>query len=118
MNRLVILAVWAAFGLGLFGETASAQQYPTKAVRIIKPFAAGSGPDGVLRVVVEKLTRMWGQQVVVENRPGGNGFIGLEAAKKAPPDGYTLTQADDAHLALLPHLYKKSPTTSPRTSIR
>ena len=104
-----ILMICAALGLGLWAETASAQQYPTKPVRIITPFAAGSGPDSVLRVVGEKLTRAWGQQVIVENRPGGNGFIAIEAAKKAAPDGYTLVQMDDTHLALQPHLYKNIP---------
>ena len=90
--KLSILAACAAVGLGLFTGAASAQQsaqqYPTKPVRIITPFAAGSGPDSILRLVGEKLTKMWGQQVIVENRPGGNGFIGLEAAKKMPADGY------------------------------
>jgi tripartite-type tricarboxylate transporter receptor subunit TctC len=109
MKNFVILAVCTALGLGWFAEPASAQQYPTKPVRIITPFPAGSGPDSVLRVVGEKLTKMWGQQVIVENRPGGNGFIAIEAAKKAPPDGYTFVQVDDTHLALQPHLYKKIP---------
>jgi len=99
------LAAWLAFACGL----SSAQQYPAKPVRILTPFPGGSGPDAVLRVVGEKLTKLWGQQVVVENRPGANGFIAIEAAKKAPPDGYTLVQMDDTHLALQPHLYKKIP---------
>ena len=104
-----ILAACAAFGLGLFAEPASAQQYPTKPVRVITPFAAGSGPDSILRLVSEKLTKLWGQQVIVENRPGGNGFIGLEAAKRAPNDGYTFVQADEGHMSLNPLLYKKIP---------
>ena len=87
----------------------AAQQYPTKPVRIITPFPAGSGPDSVLRVIGEKLSKAWGQQVIVENRPGANGFIAIEAAKKAAPDGYTLVQMDDAHMALQPHLYKNIP---------
>ena len=99
------LAACLALACGL----SSAQQYPTKPVRILTPFPGGSGPDAVLRVVGEKLTKLWGQQVVVENRPGANGFIAIEAAKKAPPDGYTLVQMDDTHLALQPHLYKKIP---------
>jgi tripartite-type tricarboxylate transporter receptor subunit TctC len=113
-KKSAILAVCAAVGLGLFTGAASAQPYPTKPVRIITPFAAGSGPDSVLRVVGEKLTGIWGQQVIVENRPGGNGFIGLEAAKKAAPDGYTFVQADEGHMALNPHLYKKIPYDIPK----
>jgi tripartite-type tricarboxylate transporter receptor subunit TctC len=104
-----ILGACAAFGLCLLTHPASAQPYPSKPVRIVTPFAAGSGPDSVLRTVGEKLTRIWGQAIIIENRPGGNGFIGLEAAKKSPPDGYTLVQADEGHLALNPILYKKIP---------
>ena len=104
-----ILAACAAFGLGLFAEPASAQQYPTKPVRVITPFAAGSGPDSILRLVSEKLTKLWGQQVIVENRPGGNGFIGLEAAKRAPNDGYTFVPADEGHMSFNPLRYKKIP---------
>lgn len=108
-----LLAAWAALGLALFAGAAAARSqpasYPTKPVRIVTPFAAGSGPDGVLRVVGQKLSGLWGQQVVVENRPGGNGFIAIEAAKKAPADGYTLVQMDDTHMALQPHLYSKIP---------
>jgi tripartite-type tricarboxylate transporter receptor subunit TctC len=58
----------------------------------------------MLRVVGEKLGKTWGQQVVIENRPGVNGFIAIDAAKKAAPDGYTVAQMDDTHLALQPHL--------------
>ena len=109
MKIVSVLAACSVFGFGLFAELASAQQYPAKSVRIITPFAAGSGPDSVLRTAGEKLSKMWGQPVVVENRPGGNGFIGLQAAKQAPADGYTLVQADEGHLALNPLLYKKIP---------
>jgi tripartite-type tricarboxylate transporter receptor subunit TctC len=87
----------------------SAQQYPNKLVRIITPFSAGSGPDGVLRQVAEKMSRSLGQPVIIDNKPGGNGFIAFEAAKRSAPDGYTLVQMDDSHMALLPHLYKKVP---------
>src|SRR4030095_2513342 len=103
-----LLFIGAALTCAASGAV-DAQPFPTKPVRIITPFAAGSGPDSVLRVVGEKLTNVWGQQVIVENRPGGNGFIAIEAAKKAAPDGYTLVQMDDTHLALQPHLYKKIP---------
>ena len=88
---------------------AAAQPFPSKPVRIITPFPPGSGPDTVLRIIGEKLSNRWGQSVIVENRPGANGFIAIEAAKKAPADGYTLVQMDDAHQSLQPHLYKKIP---------
>jgi tripartite-type tricarboxylate transporter receptor subunit TctC len=88
---------------------ALAETYPARPVRIITPFPPGSGPDAVLRLIGDKLTRAWGQQVVVENRPGGNGFIALQAAKQAAPDGYTLVQVDNYHLVAHPHLYKKLP---------
>lgn len=88
---------------------AVAQSYPDKPVRIITPFPPGSGPDAALRLMGDKLAKSWGQQVVVENRPGGNGFIALQAAKAAAPNGYTLAQADSYHLAVHPHLYKNLP---------
>ena len=104
-----MLAACATVSMGLLAQPASAEDYPTRPVRVITPFAPGSGPNSVIRLVGEKLTQVWGQQVVVDNRPGGNGFIAIGAAKKADPDGYTLVQVDDTHMALQPHLYKKIP---------
>jgi tripartite-type tricarboxylate transporter receptor subunit TctC len=88
---------------------ATAQQFPTKPVRALVPYSAGSGPDAVLRDVGDKVSRAWGQQLIVENRPGANGWIAIEAAKKSAPDGYTLLQVDNTHMALQPHLYKQLP---------
>lgn len=88
---------------------AAAQPFPAKPIRIITPFSAGSGPDAMLRVVSEKMAADLGQAVVIDNRPGGNGFIAITAAKAAAADGYTMVQMDDAHMALLPHLYKNIP---------
>ena len=95
--------------VAVFAQPVLAQQYPAKPVKVLTPFPAGSGPDAVLRMVGDKLSKMWGHQVIVENRPGANGFIAIEAAKRSPPDGYTLVQADDAHVAVQPHLYKNIP---------
>ncbi len=97
----------AALAVATLAPPASAQQFPLKPVKVITPFPAGSGPDAALRIVGDKLGRAWGQQVVVENRPGANGFIAIEAAKKAAPDGYTLVQMDSAQLTAHPHLYQK-----------
>ena len=80
----------AAAALALVAVQATAQTYPTKPVRIIVPFAAGGGSDIVTRVLAQKLTESWGTTVVVENRPGAGGNIGMEVAAKSPPDGHTL----------------------------
>ncbi len=107
MKRLNAALAAAALALASFAPPSFAQQYPTKPVRVITPFPAGSGPDSVVRLVADKLSKSWGQQVLVDNRPGANGAIAIEAAKKAAPDGYTLVQMDDAHMAVQPHLYKQ-----------
>ena len=99
-----------ALGLGLsLGATAQAQTFPTKPVRIITPFPVGSGPEGVARLVADKLAKTWGQAVTVENRPGGNGFIAIDAFKRGAPDGHDLIQIDNVHLTAYPHLFKKLP---------
>jgi tripartite-type tricarboxylate transporter receptor subunit TctC len=78
-------------------------------VRIITPFPVGSGPEGVLRLMSDKLSKLWGKPVVIENRPGGNGFIAIDAFKKGATDGHDLIQLDNVHLAAYPHLFKKLP---------
>jgi tripartite-type tricarboxylate transporter receptor subunit TctC len=85
---------------------AQATDYPTRPVNIITPFAAGSGPDAVMRMVGDKLGRLWNQRVTIDNKPGGGGFIAIDQARRAAPDGYTLLQLDSEHVAALPHLYK------------
>ena len=88
---------------------AQAQTFPTKPVRIITPFPVGSGPEGVARLVADKLSKSWGQPVTVENRPGGNGFIAIDAFKRGATDGTDLIQLDNVHLTAYPHLFKKLP---------
>jgi tripartite-type tricarboxylate transporter receptor subunit TctC len=88
---------------------AAAQQaatFPTKPVNIVTAFAAGSGPDAVLRQVSDKLSKLWNQPVTITNKPGGGGFIAIEATQRMPADGYTLLQLDSEHLSALPLLYK------------
>lgn len=109
MIALKSVAGCIAFLLAALAPSIHAQTYPARAVRVITPFPAGSGPDAVLRMVGAKLSGYWGQPLLVENRPGANGFIAFEAAKGAAPDGYTLVQMDDAHMAAQPHLFKKLP---------
>jgi tripartite-type tricarboxylate transporter receptor subunit TctC len=87
----------------------AAEEYPVRPVRIITVFPTGAGPDTVLRLVADKLTRSLGKQVIVENRPGGNGFIALFAAKTATPDGYTLAYASGSQLTTHTLVYSKLP---------
>lgn len=93
----------------LAAVNALGQTFPVKPVRIITPFPVGSGPEGVVRLVADKLSRTWGQPVVVENRPGGNGFIAIDAFKRGASDGHDLIQLDNVHLSAYPHLFKKLP---------
>jgi tripartite-type tricarboxylate transporter receptor subunit TctC len=101
------IRVTAAAALLTLAASAFAQStYPNKPVNIVTAFAAGSGPDAVLRQVSEKLSKLWNQPVLISNKPGGGGFIAIEATKNALADGYTLLQLDSEHLGALPHLYK------------
>ena len=95
-------------GLTAAPMTASAQAYPNKPVRIIVPFSPGGASDALPRLLGPKLSEMWGQQVIIENRPGAAGNIGMEMGSKAPPDGYTLTSGPIGNLAVNPHMYKLS----------
>src|SRR5215510_12049639 len=90
---LIAIAAIVAALMASLAASAHAQDYPTRAVKIIVPFPAGGSADVVPRIVAEWLSRKWGQPVVIENRPGAGGNIGAELAYKAEPDGYTLLSA-------------------------
>ncbi|WP_027474548.1 Bug family tripartite tricarboxylate transporter substrate binding protein [Curvibacter gracilis] len=92
--------------LNLPAAAQSGTDFPTKPVTVFTAFAVGSGPDAVLRLVANRLSIQWKQSVTVDNRPGGGGFIAIEAARRAAADGYSLVQLDSEHLAALPYLYK------------
>ena len=78
-----------ASGLVFGAVSAAAQNYPTKPVRIIVPFPPVGAADLLTRTVGQKLAEAWGQQIIVDNRPGAGGNLGVEIAAKAAPDGYT-----------------------------
>lgn len=88
---------------------ASAQSYPAKPVRYVVPFPAAGSPDIVARLITERLSRIWSQQVVVDNRSGAGGTLGAAIAAKAPADGYTLFQCNIASSAIAESLYAKMP---------
>jgi tripartite-type tricarboxylate transporter receptor subunit TctC len=91
--------------IGPLPSTASAQDWPTRPVHVIVPFAAGGSTDVAARLIAESLSRALGQQFVVENRTGANGNVGIEAAAKSAPDGYTLMVSPEA-LTSNPYVYK------------
>lgn len=86
-----------------------AQSFPSKPIRVISAFPAGLGPDTTMRILAEKLTKQLGQPVVIDSRPGGNGFIATNALKQSAPDGYTLLLLSNAHTSINPYLFKNVP---------
>jgi tripartite-type tricarboxylate transporter receptor subunit TctC len=105
-----------AWTLGLVGALAMigaaplrADDYPVRPIRILVPYAPGGIADIAARIVGAKLAEAWGQQVAVENRPGGNGFIAMELTAHAAPDGYTLVMCTVGDIAINPGLFKDMP---------
>ncbi|HET7158232.1 MAG TPA: tripartite tricarboxylate transporter substrate binding protein [Burkholderiales bacterium] len=88
---------------------AAERTYPTKPIRLLVPYAPGGGNDTMARAIGRKLTEAWGQQVIIDNRPGANGLLAGEIAAKAAPDGYTLFMANIGSHAINPALYPKIP---------
>ena len=101
-----VISTLLCLGLGV-GSVAQAQDYPTKPIKIVVPFTAGGGVDGMGRALAEKLTAKLGQPVIVDNRPGASGNIAAEYVYKSPPDGYTLFVGGDGTLAVNKMLFAK-----------
>ena len=109
VKRLKQFTCGLAMLLGIAGTVMAQGSYPTKAVKLIVPLAAGGATDVVARIFAAKLGERLGQQVIVENRPGAEGLIGVDAAVKAAPDGYTLVLGSSTTLAANFHLRKTLP---------
>ncbi len=103
------LAAGLALCLSLSTSPSSAQSFPNQPVRLISAFPGGSGPDVVSRIVGERLSASWKQPVLIDPRPGANGFIAAGAVKQAAPTGYDLLVADVGHLSINPSLFKSLP---------
>ena len=102
---LLLLSLWPFAALA---QAPSASSFPTKPIRFISPYAPGGSTTTVARFLGQKLTESWGQQVIIDNRPGGNTIIGTETLARATPDGYTIIMTTNTHL-ILPNLYPKLP---------
>ena len=95
--------------VAIAGSPAKADVYPTRPVMLLSPTGAGSGPDVIARIVADRLTKTWGQQVLVVNRPGGGGVIAAQAAAVAPSDGHTLYMPIASTFVVLPETQAKMP---------
>jgi tripartite-type tricarboxylate transporter receptor subunit TctC len=93
----------------LLCTAAAAQDYPTKPIRVLVPYAPGGVVDTTTRIVTNKMTERLGWQIVVDNRPGGNGFIAVGIAAKGLPDGYTILSAHTGEFAISPFVFKGVP---------
>jgi len=99
------MAIVAAFAFACIASTAQAQDYPSRPITLLVPYAAGGGNDVMARIVAEKMSRSLGQQIVIENKGGAGGSIATRQAAKSPPDGYTLALGGTGTLAINPTLY-------------
>ena len=109
-TRSLTLLLVAALGIGATQTaTAASQEYPSRPIRLIIPNAAGAAVDTLGRIFANTLTQVAGQQIVVDNRGGAGGLIGMEIGKDAIPDGYTLLSASTAAMVIGPHIHKKLP---------
>jgi tripartite-type tricarboxylate transporter receptor subunit TctC len=109
LSCLVLIAMGAASSTVYAQSKPAGGEYPSRVVRIILPQPAGGGTDTAARTVAQKLTEAWGQQVIVDNRPGANGIIGSEAVMKSKPDGYTYLYGFTSVLTMNPSVYKSLP---------
>ncbi len=107
--RAVVSAFIGAGGVLAAGLPAFAQPYPNHPVRLIVPYAPGGGSDTTSRIMAKPLAELFGQQIVIDNRPGAGTIIGAELAAKSPPDGYTLFSGITGTMAINPSIYAKLP---------
>ncbi len=107
IHQFAAIALCACAALAM--SAARAQTWPAKSVRFISPFAPGGGADITSRVIAQKLSEALGQQVLVDNRGGAGGMIGVDLGAKAPPDGYTMVLGTIGPIAINPSLYSKMP---------
>src|SRR6476620_4022870 len=97
------------FALAVFPLAANAQQYPDRPVKIVVPYTAGGATDAVGRALAQRLSDLWKQPVIVENKAGAGASLGADFVAKSTPDGYTLLFSDSSPFVINPHIYDKLP---------
>jgi len=107
MLRRVTVAILIAGAL--FSQSVAFAQYPARPVHVVVPYPAGGAVDAFARVLSQKLSELWGQQVIVDNRPGASTMIGADQVAKSSPDGYTLLLTAELTLVTVPYLHEKIP---------
>lgn len=117
MNRLSLRLALLIIAIAAPATVLAQQKYPIKPLRVVLPFASGSAVDMLARLYAQRMVEHWGQQVVVDNRTGANGIIGMEFIARAAPDGYTIGMANISTLTMNPALYPKLPYDSLRDFI-
>ena len=108
MRWLVMTGAPTALALVICGSVL-AQDYPNRPLRLIAPFPPGGGVDFLARILGQKMTENWGQQIVIDNRSGGSGIIGMEIAARAAPDGYTILMSEVGTLSINPSVFSRLP---------
>ena len=98
-----------AFALAIFAGAAHADDYPSRPIRLVVPYAAGGGADSVARIVAKRVSETIGQPIVIENRGGAGSIIGTDLVNKSDPDGYTLLLGQSGPISINPAVYKKLP---------
>ena len=109
MKKVGPVVLFGAALLALPGAFAQAPAYPTKPIKLVVPFSPGGASDLTARTLAEKMGESMGQSIVVDNKPGANGVVGIELVAKSPPDGYTILLTDRGSLTVNPSLYQKLP---------
>jgi len=114
---LVRLLPLAALAITPAAFAQGAKNFPDKPVKVVVGYSPGGLPDTIARVIGQKLSERWGQQFIVENKPGANGILGADYVAKAAPDGYTLLMTDNSTHAIIPFLFAKLPYDADRDLI-
>lgn len=107
MNRTMTAALAAA--LAMLAGTAAAETWPSRPIKLVAPYPPGGQTDVVSRYFAERLSAVLGKQVIVDNKPGANGMLGMEVVKNTPADGYTFVYVNSSMMCINPYVYKKLP---------